>query len=131
MRMGVPCHELSWAFADSLGTTATREGPVVEKELQKVQVRFAQLAAQEEIIAQSRVEIFDERTCPWNFRHSLDYSGNNAMEFITELRVELIPPLPVGSRGRRFPLQKADASNQVDRYFPRLCDGFQLLIQHA
>ena len=48
------------SFADAFGTVAAKEGAVIEEELQQVEIRCAQLTAEEKIVAQPRVEVFDE-----------------------------------------------------------------------
>ena len=63
MRMALSCsHQFFWAFAGSFGAVAAKEGAVIEEELQQVEVGRAQLTAEGKIVAQPRVEVFDERT---------------------------------------------------------------------
>ena len=60
VRMVLSGHQFFWAFADTLGTVTAKEGAVIEEELQQVEIRCAQLTAEEKIVAQPRVEVFDE-----------------------------------------------------------------------
>jgi hypothetical protein len=55
----IPRAKFFWAFADAFGTVAAKEGAVIEEELQQVEIRCAQLTAEEKIVAQPRVEVFD------------------------------------------------------------------------
>jgi hypothetical protein len=52
MRMAVAGHQFPRAFAVALGTAAAHEATMVQEELQQVQVRTAQMAAQCEVGAQ-------------------------------------------------------------------------------
>jgi len=47
VRMALSGHQFFWAFADSFGTVAAKEGAVSEEELQQVEIRCAQLTAEE------------------------------------------------------------------------------------
>ena len=60
MRMALSGHQFFWAFADTFKTVTAKEGAVIEEELQQVEIRCAQLTAEEKIVAQPRVEVFDE-----------------------------------------------------------------------
>jgi hypothetical protein len=51
VRMALSGHQFLRAFADPLGTLAAKEGAVIEEELQQIEIRRAQLAAEEEIAA--------------------------------------------------------------------------------
>ena len=88
MRMALSGHQFFWAFADSFGTVAAKEGAVIEEELQQVEIRCAQLMAKEKIVAQPRVEVFDERTGAWNVLHRLDHGIGDALEFPGKLLVQ-------------------------------------------
>ena len=54
--MLLPRHHLARALVLALNTTAAHEAPVVEEELQKVQVRAANVATPREVRAQPRVD---------------------------------------------------------------------------
>ena len=81
MRMVLSGHQFFWAFADSFGAVAAKEGAVIEEELQQVEIGRAQLTAEGKIVAQPRVEVFDERTGAWNVFHRLDHGVGDALEF--------------------------------------------------
>ena len=85
---------------------------MVQKELQKAEVRRCQLATQEEVVAQSRVEIFDERAGARKVFHRIDDSIDDAMEFVGERLVQLTPSLPVGRGQERLSLQQASGFYQ-------------------
>ena len=57
--MALSGHQFFWAFADTFGTVTAKEGAVIEEELQQVEIRCAQLTAEEKIVAQPRVEVFE------------------------------------------------------------------------
>ena len=88
MRMALSGHQFFWAFADAFGTVAAKEGAVIEEELQQVEIRCAQLTAEEKIVAQPRVEVFDERTGAWNVFHRLGHGVGDTLEFPAKFLVQ-------------------------------------------
>jgi hypothetical protein len=120
VRMFVPVHQFLWIFANAFRSAAAKEGAVIEKELQQVEVRRAQLATQEEIIVQPRVEIFDKGTGAWNVFHRIEHGVGDAMKFVGKIFVQLMPTLPVGIRRWPLSLQQADFPNQIERYLAAL-----------
>jgi len=62
VRLRLPRQEFGGTLAHSLGPVAAGETPVVQEEPQQIQVRVADLATQEKVVAQSAVEILDDRT---------------------------------------------------------------------
>jgi hypothetical protein len=62
MRVAFAGHQFSRALADALGQLAAHIAPMVEEEPQQIQVQAAQVAAQCEVVAQPRVEVFHQRT---------------------------------------------------------------------
>jgi len=48
-------HQLGRTFTDSLRDPAAQKTSVIQEELKQVQVRAAELAAQREVVAQSRI----------------------------------------------------------------------------
>ena len=88
MRMALSGHQFFRAFADSFGTLAAKEGAVIEEELQQVEIRRAQLTAEEEIAAQPRVEVFDEGTGAWNVCHRIDHGVGDTLEFPAKFLVQ-------------------------------------------
>ena len=60
MEMVSTGHQLGRIFTDSLRDPAAHKAAVVQEELQQVQVRAAELAAQREVVAQPRVQVFDQ-----------------------------------------------------------------------
>jgi hypothetical protein len=69
VRMVFAGHDFARAFAAALGTAATHEAPVVQEEPRQIQVRVAQVAAQCEVGAQSRVEVLHQRIATQCLRH--------------------------------------------------------------
>ena len=61
MRMWLPGHEFGGAFAHPLGPLAPHETAMVEEELEQGQVIRSQVAAEEKVVAQPAVEVFDQR----------------------------------------------------------------------
>ena len=88
MRMALSGHQFFWAFADTFWTVTAKEGAVIEEELQQVEIRCAQLTAEEKIVAQPRVEVFDERTGAWNVFHRLGHGVGDMLEFPGKLLVQ-------------------------------------------
>ena len=60
MRMALASHQLSGTFPDTFGPPAAQEAPVIQEELQQVQIGPAQLPALGEVVAQPGIEIFDK-----------------------------------------------------------------------
>ena len=60
MEMVSTGHQLGRTFTDSLRDSAAHKAAVVQEELQQVQVRAAELAAQREVVAQPRVQVLDQ-----------------------------------------------------------------------
>ena len=60
MRVVLTSHQLGRTFTDSLRDPAAQKTAVVQEEPQQVQVRAAELAAQREVVAQSRVQVLDQ-----------------------------------------------------------------------
>ena len=60
MEMVSTGHQLGRTFTDSLQDPAAHKAAVIQEELQKVQVRAAELAAQREVVAQPRVQVLDQ-----------------------------------------------------------------------
>ena len=85
MRMAFPSHQLLGTFANPFGAATAKEGSVVQKKLQETEVRHSQLATKEEIMAQSRVEVFVERAGTRNRFHRLDDGIDDTIEFVGEL----------------------------------------------
>ena len=80
MRMLLPGHNLRGAFAHALGPLASREGAVIQEEAEQVQIPFAQLAAEKEVIAEAPVEVLDQGTAPMGFVHRVGDGIQNIME---------------------------------------------------
>src|SRR5713101_2213847 len=60
--MTLPAQQFGRAFVDAFGMLAALEAAMVEEELQQGQVVRTQLSAQEEVAAQSAVDVLDDRT---------------------------------------------------------------------
>ena len=60
VRMLLASHQLGRTFIDSLRDPAAQEAAMVQEELQQVEVRAAELAAQREVVAQPRVQVLDQ-----------------------------------------------------------------------
>ena len=86
--MALSGHQFFWAFADAFGTVAAKEGAVIEKKPQQVEIRCCQLMAKEKIVAQPRVEVFDERTDAWNVFHRIDHGVDDTLEFPAKFLVQ-------------------------------------------
>ena len=56
--------DLRRTLADALGTLTADKPPVIEKKAQQVQIVRSELFAQEKVVAQSAVEILDDRAGP-------------------------------------------------------------------
>jgi hypothetical protein len=98
VRMVFAGHDFAGAFAAALGTAAAREAPVVQEEPQQIQVRVAQVAAQCEVGAQSRVAVLHQRIATRCLRHG----PADGLEQRVELAVSRI--------GRSQPLFQAPPS---------------------
>ena len=57
MRLLFPRHELHRAFPGALGTLAPQESPVIQEKPQQLQIIPTQLASQEKVVAQPRVQV--------------------------------------------------------------------------
>jgi hypothetical protein len=68
-------HEFGRTFTDSLRDPAAQEATMVQKKLQQVQVRAAELAAQREVVAQPRVQVLDQRARARCLRHGPFVNG--------------------------------------------------------
>ena len=53
-------HQLRWTFANALRNSAAQDASMVQEELQQVQVRTAELAAQRKVVAQPRVQVLNQ-----------------------------------------------------------------------
>ncbi|OJA75088.1 hypothetical protein BGV71_19305 [Burkholderia ubonensis] len=69
VQVGLTGHQLARAFALALRPAAAPEGPMVEEEAQQLEVWRAQMAAQREVVAQSRVQVLHERTATRRVPH--------------------------------------------------------------
>ena len=87
MRMALAGHEFRRTFADALGAFAPHKGAVVQEEAEQVQISLAQLTAEEEVVTESSVEVFDQGTAPVGFVHRVDDSLQHGMEFPRQLPV--------------------------------------------
>src|SRR5437867_10147139 len=59
VRMGLAGQQLGRTVIDAVGMLAAQEPAVVEKELQQREVVGAELSAEEEVVAESAVEVLD------------------------------------------------------------------------
>ena len=80
MLMGSAGQEFRGAAADSFGAFAPREPPVVQEEPQEFQVLLSDLPPQEEVAAQTAVEVLHQRTGPRRFRQHLTHGGRDLVE---------------------------------------------------
>ena len=95
VRMPLSCQPFGGSFADALGPVTAQESPVVQEEPQQIQVPMADLATQEEVAAQSAVEILDDGTGARGLGHRLQ---NRLVDRMPSLFQEALPsggPLPV------------------------------------
>src|SRR5258705_9908461 len=61
VRVGLAGQQFGGALVNALGMFAAQKAVMVEEELEEFQVSRAQLATQEKIVAQSAVEVLDDR----------------------------------------------------------------------
>ena len=79
MVMRLAGQQLGRAFADPFRMLAAEESPVVEEELQQVEIVRPQMAAEEEVAPQPAVVVFDDGTGPYG---SLRHPGDRFLERI-------------------------------------------------
>ena len=60
MKMIFTRHQLPWTHVYPVWTPAAEKLPMIEKELQEIEIGMAKLFAQEEIITQSGIQIFNK-----------------------------------------------------------------------
>ena len=110
---------------------AAHETPMVQEEPQQIQVRAAQVAAQCEVVAQSRVEVFDQRTAARGLRHDPADGVEQGVELVAKLRPQPAPSLPIGGRGAGQAVQHAGLAHEGLGDDVGLRDGGQFLVEHA
>ena len=69
--MGLAGEQLGRGFADALRAIATNQTAMIQKESQQVEVAMTNVAAQEKVIAQATVDIFDDGTGARRLGHGL------------------------------------------------------------
>src|SRR5215213_375667 len=80
VRMALAGHQLARALALALLMPAAQEAAVVQEEAQQVQVRAAEMAAQDEVGAQARVEVLHERAAARRVGHDPAHGVEQGVE---------------------------------------------------
>src|SRR5579863_2983633 len=89
------------------------------------------MTAQREVIAQSRIEVLNQRTAARRLRHHQCYRVEQDMELGPQCRSKLIPTLPVCRRSRRKTIQNAGLPNNRIGRFVTPSDGSQFTVQNT
>ncbi len=131
VRMALTRHQLLRALALALGTPAAHKAAVVQEEPQQVQVRATEVAAQREVAAQPRVQVFHERAAARCIRHGPAQGREQGVEPAPRLRASSVPPLPVCGRGGVQAVQHAGFTHQGLGDAMGLRDVGQFRIEHA
>jgi len=108
--MGLTRQQLLGQLADPLSAAAAPEHTMVQEELQQAQVGLAQVASQEEVPAQPRVQVLYHRTRTRTRARRVvqggAHVGHEGHEPPAQLGVQFVPALPEGAyfsdRGRLF-----------------------------
>ena len=69
--MGLADEQFCRGFADAFRLFATNQTAMVQEESQQVEVAVADVAAQEKVITQATVDVFDDGTGAWCLSHGL------------------------------------------------------------
>src|SRR5471030_1245602 len=80
MRVALSGHQLGRTLANTLGAPAAQEAAMIQEEPQQIQIRIAQLAAQREVVAESGIDIFDQRALARYLCHGLRHGIEDGME---------------------------------------------------
>ena len=88
-------HQLRWTFANALRDPAAQKAAVVQEELQQVEVRGAELAAQREVVAQSRVQVLDQSAASGRLCHGQGHGVEDGVELAAHPGAQAISALPV------------------------------------
>src|SRR5260370_26977549 len=82
--MTLPAQQFGRAFVDAFGMVAALEAAMVEKELQQGQVVWAQVSAQEEVAAQSPIDVLDDRTGAYDMVRHVTHGFAQVVEMVAE-----------------------------------------------
>lgn len=96
VRVTLAGQQLRRTLANALWTDAPDESAVIDKETKQLQVVVTDMTAQEEIIAQTAVEILDNRTCPRCVGHRFLDGTLDIVEPVPKLLAERGLALPIG-----------------------------------
>ena len=129
--MLLPRHHLARALGLALNTTAAHEAPVVEEELQQVQVRAANVATQREVRAQPRVDVLHQRTASRRLRHGTLHRVKDRLELTPQRSAKPTPALPIRLRRARQAMQHERLAHEGLGRVVGLSDGAQLAVEHA
>ncbi len=130
MGMAPTGHELRRTFADTLGPVASREGAVIQKEPEQIQVTLPQVPAEKEIAPQATVEVLDQGTASGRFVHRSDNGIQYAVKLPRQLPIQPVAALPVSLRSIGFTLEQADGPDLKVRNLELLGDLGQFRIKH-
>src|SRR5260370_35927843 len=83
--MTLPAQQFGRAFVDAFGMLAALEAAMVEKELQQGQVVWAQVSAQEEVAAQSAIDVLDDRTGAYDMVRHVTHGFAQVVEMVAEV----------------------------------------------
>ena len=98
MRMALASHQLRRTFPDAFGSPAAQEAAMVQEELEHAQVLSAELAAQREVVAQLRIQVFDQRARTWCLHQGPFHGVKYGPEFAANFDTQLLPALPICGR---------------------------------
>jgi len=131
VRMVLAGHQLGRTFTDAFLNPAAQIAPMVQKKLQQIEVRTAELAAQRKVVSQPRVEVFDQGAAAGCLRHGLCHSAKDGLEFAAQFGAQSIPSLPVSGRCARLAVQHARGAHDVFRQCVGARDHRQLVVEDA
>lgn len=104
---------------------------MVQEKLQQAQIRATELAAQREIVAKPRVQVFDQGTASGCLRHGLRQGVEDGMEFSAHPGAQPVPSLPVSRRCARLAVQQARCAHEMLWQLMGLRDGVQFVVEHV
>ena len=120
--------DFRWIFALPIWRFTAHEPSVIEEEAQQLQIIFTQVFPQEEVIAQSAIEIFDHGTGPISRSDDVLYGLLKWVKGVSELLVQVCFLLPACWMGQGDILKQKDLSNTLRCDLVLLCQEHEALI---
>jgi hypothetical protein len=77
-------HQFARTLAFAFSPAAAYEAWTIQEEAQQVEVRFAQMTPQREVVAQPRVQVFHQRTAARRVLHDLRDGGEDGVELAAQ-----------------------------------------------